>query len=72
MGDLENLSQLPVLEVFEVTQTRLLSRNISNGFLDLENMNTEKISKIHKTESSVPPVPEVDLDFQGHRNMVVQ
>ena len=28
--------------------------NVSNGFLDLANMNTEEISKIHKTELSVP------------------
>ena len=31
--------------------------------------NSVKISKIHKTESSVPLKPEVDLDFRGHLNM---
>ena len=43
-----------------------------NGFLTLENINSEEISKIHKTQSSVPSVPEVDLDFRGHPNMVAQ
>ena len=46
--------------------------NIINGFIDLENMNSEEISKIYKTESSVPPKPEVDLDFRGHKNMEAQ
>ena len=35
-----------------------LSKFLHNGFLDLENMNSDKISK-HFRE---PPVPEVDLD----------
>ena len=30
------------------------------------------MSKIYKTESSVPLKPEVDLDFRGHLNMVAQ
>ena len=38
--------------------------NVSNGFLDLKNMNSDEISKIYKTESSVPPEPEVELDFE--------
>ena len=42
------------------------------GFPDLENMNSVKISKIYKTESSVPLEPEVDLDFRGHSNIVAQ
>ena len=35
-------------------------------------MNSVKISKIYKTESSVPLEPEVDLDFRDHSNMVAQ
>ena len=31
-------------------------------------MNSVKIPKIYKTESSVPLEPEVDLDFRGHLN----
>ena len=33
-------------------------------------MNSAKISKNVKTESPVPLEPEVDLDFEGHWNMV--
>ena len=43
---------------------------MSDEFLDLENMNTEEILKLYKSESSVLLEPEVDLDFQGHPNMV--
>ena len=57
LGDLKNLGQLPALKVFEVTQGRWLSRNVSNGFLDLENITSREIPKIHKTESSVPLRP---------------
>ena len=53
-------------------QTRSCFIWISNGIPDLENTNSVKISKIHKTESSVPFEPEVDLDFRGHSNMVAQ
>ena len=35
-------------------------------------MNSEEISKIHKTKSSVPPEPEVDHNFRGHLNMVAK
>ena len=34
--------------------TFLLSRNVNNGFLDLQNINSEDISKIYETHSSVP------------------
>ena len=44
----------------------------SNGFHDLENLKSVKISKNFKTVSSVPLKPEVDLDLQGHSNMVAQ
>ena len=33
-------------------------------------MNSVKISKIHKTESSVPLELEVDLEFRDQANMV--
>ena len=29
-------------------------RNLSKGFLDLENINSEEIVKIHKIQSSIP------------------
>ena len=45
---------------------------MSNGFLNLENINSKTISKTYKTESSVPPEPEVDLDFRGHSNILAQ
>ena len=54
LGDLENPEKLPVLEVLKVTHATWLRRNVSNGFLDPENMNTKEIVKIHKTQSSVP------------------
>ena len=38
LGDLENPEQLPVLEVLKVTHATWLRRNVSNGFLDLENI----------------------------------
>ena len=37
-GDLKNPEQLPVLEVLKVTHATWLHRNVSNGFLDLENI----------------------------------
>ena len=40
--------------IFKVTRKWFLGRNVGNGFLDLENMNSEEISKIYKTQSSVP------------------
>ena len=40
--------------------------------ISFKDINVEEISKNHKTESSVPPVPEVDLDFRGNPNMVAQ
>ena len=59
--------------IFEITQTWWqLCRNISNGFPDLENTNSVKISKIHKTESSVPLEQQVDLDYRGDSNIVAQ
>ena len=70
LGDLENPEKLPVLEVLKVIHATWLRRNVSNGFLDLENLNNKEIVKIHKTKSSVPLEPEVNLDFQGHPNMV--
>ena len=30
-----------------------VSRNVNNGFLDLENINSEEIVKIHEIQSSV-------------------
>ena len=35
-------------------------------------MNSVKILKIHKTESTVSLEPEVDMDFRGHSNIVAQ
>ena len=31
---------------------------------------TSYLTKMCKTESSVPPEPKVDMDFRGHPNMV--
>ena len=61
-----------VSEVLKVTHATWLHRNVSNGFLDPENINTKEIVKIHETQSSIPLKPEVDLDFRGHPNMVAQ
>ena len=44
-----------------------LLKFLHNGFLDLENINSEKISK-HFRE---PPVPEVDLDSESHGSSVM-
>ena len=38
LENLENPKQLPVLEVLKVTYATWLRRNVSNGFLDLENI----------------------------------
>ena len=54
---------------FSRSPKRGSSVGISAMDFDLENINSREISKIHKTESSVPPEPEVDLDFRGHPNM---
>ena len=44
-----------------------LLKFLHNGFLDLENINSEKILK-HFRE---PPVPEVDLDSGSHGSSVM-
>ena len=44
-----------------------LLKFLHNGFLDLENINSEKISK-HFRE---PLVPEVDLDLRSHGSSVM-
>ena len=54
LGDLENLQYRKLTQIFKVTRTRWFSRNIGNGFLNFENINTKEIVKIHKTKSSVP------------------
>ena len=49
--------------------------NVSNEFLDLESISTEEIVKIHDTvirNTWVPLELKVDLDFQGHPNMLAQ
>ena len=40
--------------------------------LDLENINSEEILKIYKTESSVPHEQEVDLYFRGNPNINIE
>ena len=41
------LSNRKLTWIIEVTRTSYLSKNVSNGFLDLENINVEEILKIH-------------------------
>ena len=38
----------------------------------LSYLNSEDISKMHMTESSVPTEPDVDLDFRDHLNRIAQ
>ena len=54
-GNFENLLNRKMIWIFEVPQTWLLCRNISNGFFDPKNLNSQEISKIYKTHPPVPP-----------------
>ena len=64
----------PSPSVAEVNQIFKPTHSFWAGYAtaDLENMNSVKISKIYKTESSVPLEPEVDFDFRGHSYIVAQ
>ena len=42
------LSNRKLTWIFEITQTWYLSRNVGNGFLDFENINTVEIVKIYR------------------------